>query len=85
MQSFPEVDILSVVNAHQIGVRLKSENERYHRFVDELKTWFGNNKHHQLQSFEEHSICVFKSPTSWHRAIIISQKVFFVSHNTVWS
>ena len=70
-----EVDVLSVNGAHQIGVRLKSEKEKYHKFVDELKTWFSFKGCQELQGFETNSPCVWKSPTSWYRCIIVSRKV----------
>ena len=70
-----EVDVISVNGAHQIGVRLKSEKEKYHKFVDELKSWFSIKGCQELQGFEKNSPCVWKSPTSWYRCIIVSKKV----------
>ena len=78
MQNNPEVDVLSVNSAHQIGVRLKSEKEKYHRLVDELKSWFSENGCQELRGFEENIPCIWKSPTSWYRSIIVSQKVWHV-------
>ena len=75
MQSYPEIDVLSVDGAHQIGVRLKSVKENYHKFVDELKIWFSNNGCQELQGFEKNKPCVWKSPTSWYRGVILAEKV----------
>jgi len=74
MQINPEVDVLSVNSAHQIGVRLKSVKEKYHKFVDELKTWFSENGCQELRGFETNIPCIWKSPTSWYRSIIVSQR-----------
>ena len=78
MQINPEVDVLSVNSAHQIGVRLKSVKEKYHKFVDELKTWFSENGCQELRGFEENIPCIWKSPTSWYRSIIVSQRVCYI-------
>ena len=78
MQINPEVDVLSVNSAHQIGVRLKSEKEKYHKLVDELKSWFSENGCQELRGFEDNIPCIWKSPTSWYRSIIVSQKVWDV-------
>ena len=75
MQINPEVDVLSVNSAHQIGVRLKSEREKYHKFVDKLKIWFSDNDCQELQGFEKNNPCIWKSPTSWYRGVIVAQRV----------